>query len=448
MTMTRRPIRRRLALRVYLFAAGMLVFVGVAMVVIPRFGGSPAWLEPQATLLQGFIDRLAHTTAPEARVDDRVEDLAAAFERLGPRIQGQATLYDRDGRMLLSVVEPPVPGPDAGERAALRQARWTIAWQRILVRSDDGSLVAAYVPARPRFPWEFMGPFITIVLGTVLLASVWFARRMARPLAVLGDAARRFGAGESGARAELGRDDEFGALGRAFDDMAGQIERLLRSQRQLMADISHELRTPLARIRVALELAAEDPEAARDVLADVGRDLDEIDELIERTLILSRLDIAPPGTAVQAREVDLRSEITAAAADRFARLHDQRELRVTGVAAGALRCDPAQVRRALDNLLDNAVKYSEPPAPVQLEVNETPERLELRVIDRGRGMSAEELEHAFTPFWRADASRTRATGGVGLGLALARKIARAHQGDVELRSAPGEGTTALLWLPR
>lgn len=433
--MTRRPLRRRLVLRVYLFTAGLFIAVFAAMATIPRLVTGPTWHEPQAALLQGVVEHLAPMPSSER---------LHLVSRLRERVPGQLTLYDAQGVVLASTHEPPAAGFDDDELRALRRgARWVIDWSRIALRSDDGRLYGLYLPPRP--PWHFIAPFFTAILGMILLASVWFARRMARPLAVLGDAARRFGAADTSARAGLQRDDEFGDLGRTFDEMATQIDTLVRGQRQLMADISHELRTPLARIRVALELAVEDPEAARDVLSDVGIDLDEIDELMERTLIMARLDIGDPG--LPQRDIDL-AEVASSAAGRFARLHTERELRISGTKIGTLHGDPSLVRRALDNLLDNATKYSDPQTPVQLDVHAASQRFELRVIDSGRGMTPEELQHAFTPFWRADASRTRATGGVGLGLALARKIARAHHGDVELTSVPGEGTTALLWLPR
>jgi signal transduction histidine kinase len=113
----------------------------------------------------------------------------------------------------------------------------------------------------------------------------------------------------------------------------------------------------------------------------------------------------------------------------------------------AIACDPLLLRRAIDNLLDNAVKYSEADTPVTFHVEPNGRSVAFEIVDRGIGMSPTELDQAFTPFWRADDSRTRKTGGVGLGLALARRIARAHGGDVTLASRPGEGTTARLEVP-
>ena len=219
----------------------------------------------------------------------------------------------------------------------------------------------------------------------------------------------------------------------------------MQSQRQLMGDVSHELRTPLARIRVALELAAEDPVAARDVLVDVGTDLDEIDQLIGDILTTARLDgEAAPITRQPMNLGDLAER----AIDRFETRHPSRRLeRTLEGAERAIECDAVLLRRALDNLLDNAAKYSDSGTPVKLAVVPNGTRVAFEIVDTGIGMSPEELERAFTPFWRADGSRTRKTGGVGLGLALARRIARAHGGEVTLTSTQGRGTTARLEVP-
>lgn len=423
--------RGKLALRLYAFTAAISVAVMVALVILPRYLGSPRYLEPQAALVQTVVERLAQRD-PVRR--------AEVLGRLAARLRGKLTLFDASLHELGSTAEP-VARPSPGELADLASDKWSLSHGRIVVRSDDGSLLAAYAPNRPGFPWHFVLPLGIGVLVVVGAASLWFSRHLVRPLGELATAARRFGGGDTTARVRLHRADELGEVGRAFDDMADRTAAVLAAQRQLMADVSHELRTPLARIRVALELAAEDPAAAQDVLASVGVDLDEIDQLIEDILTTARLDTG----AELRRSAITCGELAERAAAQFAARHPGRELRATGeptARSATLECDPVLARRALDNLLDNAAKYSDAPVTLAVEPDGG-----FAVVDRGVGMSVEELGRAFTPFWRADGSRARRTGGVGLGLALARRIARAHGGDVTLESAPGRGTTARLTLP-
>jgi two-component system, OmpR family, sensor kinase len=424
---------KRMVYRVYLFVAAISLAIMVVLLVVPRYARGARYLEPQAALVQFLVERWS-TKSPG--------DFAAAFARIEPRLRGTFTVYSSDDRVLATSVMPPVSPPTTAEHGALHDEKWALSSGRIVVRSDDASMIGVYEPSHPSFPWEFIIPLGAAILVVVGAASVWFTRQLARPLERLASAARQFGAGETTARANLERKDELGVVGKAFDDMADHTSTLLSAQRQLMADVSHELRTPLARIRVALELAAEDPTAAKDVLADVGTDLDEIDQLIGDILTTARLDLE---NARVARTPTRVGDLVDRAYERFKTRHPTRTLERPASEMpvdGDFDVDPVLVRRALDNLLDNAAKYSD--AAVRLVVRATADEVEFEVIDRGVGMSPEELEHAFTPFWRADGSRTRRTGGVGLGLALARRIARAHGGDVTLRSQVGKGTTALL----
>ena len=427
--------RRPLALRLYALTAAIAISVMVALIVLPRFVGSPRYLEPQAALVQNMVDWLSQRET--AKLD-------RAMARIGPRLRGHLSLYDLDGKVVRSTAEPALPGVTARELKTLQTEKWALSWRRIVVRSDDGSMLGVYVPNSFGFPWGFVLPLGAGVLLVVFAATLWFSRRLVRPLGQLASTARRFGEGDIDARAHLHRNDELGEVGRAFDDMASRTSALISSQRQLMADVSHELRTPLARIRVALELAVEDPQSAKDVLHDVGADLDEIDQLIADILTTARLD----ADAVIKREPISVGELADRAAARFSARHPGRALEKTiDDGERAIECDPVLLRRALDNLLDNAAKYSDVNAPVKLDVHPDDAVIAFEILDHGIGMTADELAHAGTPFWRADGSRARRTGGVGLGLALARRIARAHGGDVLLDSAPGRGTTARLQIP-
>jgi signal transduction histidine kinase len=427
--------KRKLALRMYAFTAAIAIATMAALIFLPRFVREPKYLEPQAALVQNMVDRFSERIRKDpAKLDE-------SMGRLTQRLKGELTLFDAQGNVLRSTHQP-LTFLSNEERATLRSEKWALAVHRIVVRSDDGSMIGVYEPSGPGFPWSFVLPLGGAVLLLVGGATIWFSRRLVRPIGQLADAANRFGSGDTSARAELLRDDELGELGKAFDDMADRTASLITSQRQLMADVSHELRTPLARIRVALELAAEDPIAAKDVLADVGCDLDEIDQLIADILTTARLDAEP---AINRQPVRV-GDLTERAATRFVARHPNRPLEKT-VDAGerSIDCDPVLLRRALDNLLDNAAKYSD--APVKLEVHPNGKAVSFEVVDTGVGMTADELARAGTPFWRADGSRARKTGGVGLGLALARRIARAHGGDITLSSVPGRGTTARLEIP-
>jgi signal transduction histidine kinase len=295
--------------------------------------------------------------------------------------------------------------------------------------------------------------FLVSGLAIVGAGSYFTARWIAGPLATLSATARALGAGDLRARAALERGDELGDVGRAFDEMAARLEKLLLAERELLANVSHELRTPLARIRVALELASEaSADGARPSMAEIAVDLAEIESLVGDILTTARLEIEqgqPPSSGFSLhREPIAPASLCERAAARFRGLHPERELRVhADEGLPAVEVDPALLRRAIDNLLDNAHKYS-PDArePIRLEAARCGGRVELAVIDHGMGIAADDLPRVFAPFFRTDRSRSRVTGGVGLGLTLAARIVEAHGGAIELTSAPGAGTRASILL--
>ena len=360
---------------------------------------------------------------------------------------GPVAVYDEHGARLAQAGTPVPPAPTAEEQREVAQSGPVVDDNRLIARTPDG----LWVVHQQDPPVIFTTKNVALWAGSlalVLAGALLVARSLARPLGKLGDAAKRFGAGDTSARARLGRPDELGDVGAAFDVMADRIEHLLRAQRDLVADVSHELRTPLSRLRVALEIAAEDPAAAAETLREIQGDLDELEKLVDDVLTAGRLDAGAPGAlSVQRRPIKV-GDLASTSANRFAQLHAGRRLHVElDDPEATVACDPVLLRRAVDNLLDNAAKYSEPTTEVDLRVRKADSQIEVVVADHGVGMSDEELAHAFTPFWRADASRTRGTGGVGLGLTLVRRIARAHDGDVSLSSRRGEGTTATLRIP-
>ena len=305
----------------------------------------------------------------------------------------------------------------------------------------------------PHPPAIFALRVLVLMLLVVAVAAWWLARSILPPLEQLSKAAQAFGDGNANARANLTRTDELGKVGHAFDEMAERVETLLRAEREMLANVSHELRTPLARIRVAVELASEgDAETAKESLADVAGDLDELETLISDVLAMTRLSLEAPrehlGLPAVRKEDVSASDLLQWAASRFRTQYPGRPLTLElSEELPVLNGDAVLLRRLLDNLLQNAHRYTEDPnAPVLLRARQ--ERgLLVEVVDHGIGMSPEDCRRVFQPFFRADRSRTRATGGLGLGLTLAQRIVEAHGGHLELDSALGRGTTARVYLP-
>jgi len=224
----------------------------------------------------------------------------------------------------------------------------------------------------------------------------------------------------------------------------------VKSERQLLADVSHELRTPLSRIRVALDLAAEgDVAKARRYLEEIRLDLEELDQLLGDVLTAARLDQAGGRGEVPLRLQELAAAgVVEKAAERFRKAHPARvlDVQIDGTLP-PLVADPAMLRRVIDNLLDNAAKYSEAPAPVALVASAKDGMLQVAVRDEGIGIDPQDMPRLFTPFFRTDRSRARGTGGVGLGMALAKRIVEAHGGSIAVESRPGLGTTVTFRVP-
>jgi signal transduction histidine kinase len=413
--------------RVYLHGVVLLVVVGLAVGAVGWALRRGSGFGPGGRPAPYVAEKIAELAGDPPR-------LAAELARVRDAFGVEASVYAKDGALVAT-------GAPEGEPPSPREHRhgWSIPLR------DGGVLVVHPGPHDPSRGLLFIG----VVLVALALASVPLARSITAPVERLTAAARALGAGDLSVRANVCAGGELGELGRSFDEMAARLEALVKSERELLANVSHELRTPLARIRVALELAAEgDAERARRYLAEIGQDLAELDALVEDVLAAARLD-ARGAAALRVGEapVDLGA-VAREAAERFRAAHAGRTLAVE-IEEGlpALRGDAALLRRLVANLLDNAAKYSEPPAPIRLVARRDGAGSALEVRDRGIGIDPEDLPRLFTPFFRTDRSRARGTGGTGLGLALARRIAEAHGGTIAAESAPGEGTTFRVRLP-
>jgi two-component system, OmpR family, sensor kinase len=299
-----------------------------------------------------------------------------------------------------------------------------------------------------------LGPMLNLIIGFIVLGvgALITARWILRPVEKLSQTANAIGSGDLQARSLITRDDEIGVLGNQLDDMARRLELLVASERELLANVAHELRTPLSRISVALDLAAEgDGKRARASLEDIAVDVAELETIVDDILTAMRLESGRATELPLRRQSVEPAQIATTAAERLRSRHSDRPIELD-IAPGlpTIDVDPALFRRIIDNLLENAHKYTpDHVAPIELRVTEAGRDVVFEVHDRGVGIAAEDLPHVFTAFFRSDRSRSRQSGegGVGLGLTLSRRIAVAHGGQISIDSELGKGTIVRLSVP-
>jgi len=435
--------RGRLFWRVYLNGLALLALVALALGAVGWvYGGRGPGPRPER-----FAEYAASQVAGGLGSPDR---LAEGLEHARDAFGAELAVYEGERLLASNMAEPPPPLPPA-ERDRAAQGALRLPGRGWRYAAPVPGAAGTYVVLSHRWrPFSF--PRAATLVGAVLLAlalaSIPLARAIAAPLERLTGAARRLGEGDLSARAGFRGRGEVGELAGAFDEMAERLERLITAERELLANVSHELRTPLSRIRVALDLAAEgDGERARRYLAEIGTDLSELERLVEDVLAAARLEREGGALPLRLARVASR-EVLGAASERFRAAAPGRELdlRLEGELP-EIEADPALLRRAIDNLLDNARKYSDEGAPVTLRARRDGGELVVEVRDRGIGIDAADLPRLFTPFFRTDRSRARGTGGVGLGLALAKRIVGAHGGSIEVESGVGEGTVVRFRLP-
>jgi signal transduction histidine kinase len=283
--------------------------------------------------------------------------------------------------------------------------------------------------------WSLPGLFLaSLVVGWLL------ATRLLRPVDRITATAEEISATDLSRRIALGGpEDELKRLADAFDSMLERIDGAFAAQRQFVADASHELRNPIAIIQTNLEVAADElgPRASvvRRATARMARLVDDLLALARSENTGYREPIPLAGLAT-----DVAEELGTLAESRGVRIE------VEGAGADVLG-DPDALRRALANLVDNAVRVSPPSGCVTIRCGGDAAGAWLEVVDEGPGIPPEEQAHVFERFWRADESRSRASGGSGLGLAIVRQIVENHGGAITVRSEPGRGARFTIRLP-
>lgn len=305
---------------------------------------------------------------------------------------------------------------------------------QVAVQLTDGDWLsfATTVPdTGPAMSWRF---FLSMaIMGVIVLAvSAWAVRRVTAPLGLLAEAAARLGKDVGAAPLpEIGT-TEMRQASRAFNEMQERLRRLVENRTRMLAAISHDLRTPLTLLRLRAE-GVESTEDRDKTLATIAA----MDDMIGATLAYARDETK----AAPRRRTDL-SALLASVVDDMADAGLQ--VAMDQAPPVILECQPAALKRVLSNLLDNAVKYGK---RAHAAIRATSDTVEITIDDAGPGIPEQELARVFQPFYRIEGSRSRETGGIGLGLAIALSIVRAHGGEIALSNLPQGGLRACVVLP-
>jgi signal transduction histidine kinase len=383
--------------------------------------------------------------APRESVDEILKAMSVAYERFWfadqPVVTGAmdaseaalaGRLRERLGTTYLHEVR--IHFAAAGTGAAARGAGEDFSAFLVSVGMPSGQWLNTERQGLQMRPWWSSLPYTTgASMLPVLLIASFFAWRIARPVQRLADAAERMGRGEAMPALPLQGPGELRATTHAFNAMQDRITRFVQDRTQLLAAVSHDLRTPITALKLRAEMV--DDAALRTAMV---RTLDEMGEMVEATLGFAREESQQEPT----RMLELVALVDAIADERQSLGHD-----VTAHGTPVrlpYRCRPASLRRALNNLVDNAVRYA---GHARIRLETAPASVLISVEDDGPGVPEAMLETLFEPFTRLEASRSSETGGVGLGLAIVRSSVRAHGGEVRLQNRPEGGLRAVVRLP-
>ena len=296
------------------------------------------------------------------------------------------------------------------------------------------------VDERVRRYWLVLAAIAAVVLAVAVALAGGFARWIVRPLSRVEEAAGEVAAGNLNVRVPATGPPELRRLAGSFNEMVVQLGSLLHSQEQFVADASHQLRTPLTALRLRLENLARDGDGRREgEFEGALEELERLSALVDGLLTLARADRAASTPA----ELDVASGL-GERVEAWSALAEEQQVRLVARVEGRLHAlaTPGRLEQVLDNLLANALEVAPAGSDIELTAARSGPWVEIRIRDRGPGMSSEEIAHAFDRFWRGGADEA----GFGLGLAIVQRLVHADGGEIELRPREGGGLEAILRL--
>ena len=319
------------------------------------------------------------------------------------------------------------------------RGRWTVSH-----RSPDGMYwFAAEGELGPPHIWTFL-PYYFLVIGSMFLLCWLAAVFVISPIRRIAATIAQFGHGNLSARVKTDRPDEIGQLGRSFNQMAERLERLIVSERRLLGDISHELRSPLARLKFAVKLArtSPDPKAALD---RIERDVDRITSLVADIVEITFIEGDP---AVQDTGIVHIGEVLDETVKDCALEAQFRgcSIDASGQLLGTILGNRELLRRAIENVLRNGIRYSPKHSAIRVTATETERDATIAVRDFGPGVPTDALARLFDPFFRVEEARDSNGGGSGMGLSIAKRAVQLHHGTIVAENAE-PGLRVLITIP-
>lgn len=384
---------------------------GELTVVPGREFTDPAIWAPRADRVRPALAMVLNV--PEDRVD---------FGFVKPPFPQRAPTYDR------SRTPPPVlPNTIDAARNFLILDDFRASFRR-----PDGQWLTVRPVSHATALWRWYGLLWLLFTAVAIVPFAWgLALRLAKPIGAFAEAAERLGRDPRAPPLAVSGPAEIADAAAAFNQMQGRLNRYVDDRTTMIGALAHDLRTPLMRLELRLETVP--PELRRAAEADIR----EMEAMVAATLAYVRDTTQPAGR----RPLDLRSiaeNVTDDLSDRGA------QVTLEPGEAVVFDGNPVALKAMLSNLITNAVKYA---GEAEVRIAQDDEQVRVEVRDHGPGIPAEDLDRMFEPFFRGERSRNRDTGGIGLGLASARAVARAHGGDVTLENHAEGGLSALVTLP-
>ncbi|WP_348264269.1 ATP-binding protein [Telmatobacter sp. DSM 110680] len=428
------PAQPRVLLRQSLYIWVLLAMVGILSLSFVAFRAISEQIQTEKIdPVYDRFDELQLESARNVLLSSGVPALKKYLDSLNSLFGGAHYLLDANGTDLVTGVSrvEMLPAPPAVKSRTEAHRHWEITH-----RASDGKFwFAAEGQDRPPRIFSFL-PYYFLVIGATGILCWIAAAGVISPIRKVAASIALFGQGNLGVRVETDRDDEIGQLGRSFNEMAERLERLIVSERRLLGDISHELRSPLARLKFAMKLArtSSDPTTA---LERIERDVDRIASLVADIVEINVVEDDP---ALQdKREICVRDIIEEVVRDCSVEAEIRGcRIEVSGNVCGSIQGNPELLRRAVENVLRNGIRYSPEKSPIELSISENAKDAAITIRDYGPGVPEESLARIFDPFFRVEEARNTNGGGSGLGLSIAKRAVCVHRGAISAENAtPG-----------